>query len=71
MAVNPGGPYVYYCEAPGCLEWGTYGFKWAGAQKWACLAHRARGAAWLEKMKSAGTAAPQADSVPPAQGVLL
>lgn len=71
MSGYPPGPWVHFCDAPDCGEWGTYGFKWGGRYKWACLAHRERGAAWLAKMKSAGQPAPAA--APPAggQGVLL
>lgn len=67
MSANTG-PWIHLCDAPDCETWGTYGFEWGGKRKWACLAHRERGAAWLAKMKAP---APPADAPKPAQGVLL
>lgn len=71
MSANPPAPIEHFCDAEGCDAWGSYGFKWGGRWKWACLAHRERGQRWLAKMKSAGAATPAA--APPAggQGVLL
>lgn len=67
------GPFIHLCSVPGCREWGTYGFKAGGIQKWACLAHRARGQAWHEKMKAGAGALPvERQATPkPVQGTLL
>lgn len=42
------------CSVPGCGARAPFGFSWGGVTKRACLAHRARGAAWLAIAKSAG-----------------
>ena len=68
MAVKPGGdPREHYCDAPGCTAWGSYGFKWGATRKWACAAHRERGADWLARAKSAGQRPPEPP--PPAETV--
>ncbi|MDK1386533.1 hypothetical protein QN224_14065 [Sinorhizobium sp. 8-89] len=35
------GPFVHYCQEPGCREWGSFGFALGkGKPKWYCLVHR-------------------------------
>ena len=35
------GPYVHYCERPGCTKWGSFGFAVGRAEpNWFCSEHR-------------------------------
>jgi hypothetical protein len=35
------GPYVHYCEHPGCKKWGSFGFGVGrGEPNWYCGEHR-------------------------------
>lgn len=35
------GPYVHYCEHPGCKKWGSFGFAVGhGEPNWYCGEHR-------------------------------
>lgn len=35
------GPYVHYCEHPGCKKWGSFGFAVGrGEPNWFCSKHR-------------------------------
>ncbi|MHC2540428.1 hypothetical protein CN234_21555 [Sinorhizobium meliloti] len=35
------GPYVHYCEHPGCEKWGSFGFAVGrGEPNWYCGEHR-------------------------------
>ncbi|WEX76869.1 hypothetical protein PYH37_005220 [Sinorhizobium numidicum] len=36
-----GGPYLHYCEHPGCNKWGGFGFATGKAKpNWFCFEHR-------------------------------
>ncbi|MGN7749704.1 hypothetical protein [Sinorhizobium sp. 22678] len=48
------GPYVHYCEHPGCTKWGSFGFAVGrGEPNWFCSEHQPE---W--KSSLAGTKAP-------------
>lgn len=35
------GPYVHYCEHPGCTKWGGFGFAVGRSEpNWFCFEHR-------------------------------
>ncbi|RVK61898.1 hypothetical protein CN126_12335 [Sinorhizobium meliloti] len=35
------GPFVHYCEQPGCKKWGSFGFAIGrGEPNWFCSEHR-------------------------------
>ncbi|MDX0014814.1 hypothetical protein GOB19_17360 [Sinorhizobium meliloti] len=35
------GPYVHYCEHPGCTKWGSFGFAVGRSEpNWFCSEHR-------------------------------
>lgn len=51
------GPYVHYCQEPGCRKWGGFGFAVGkGEPQWYCYEHRP--ASWPPARQAAWTSVP-------------